>query len=95
MDIFNPYDERNEPVGVVCSDTELTVTLRDGRRITVPLWWYPTLLHATDRERADCELMPLGIHWPKIDEDISVRGLMLGNKAPDAIAPTRAPEPVE
>ena len=71
------------------SATHLTVTLRDGRAVSVPLWWYPRLFQATSDQRARYELMRLGVHWPDIDEDISVRGLLLGNKAPGA----REPEP--
>ncbi len=47
-----------EPQQVLCSDTELTVTLKDGRRITTPLWWYPRLLHAPPKQRADYGLSP-------------------------------------
>ncbi len=94
MTTFDPEDERNEPVAVACSDTQLTVTLKDGRQISAPLWWYPRLAAATPTERERYELMPLGVHWPDIDEDVSVRGLLLGNKAPGAVPPTRTPEPV-
>lgn len=88
------YDGRNEPVNVVSTGSELTVTLKDGRRIVVPLWWYPSLRQATPAQRARFALMPLGIHWPDLDEDISVRSLLLGNKAPGAVPPARTPEPV-
>lgn len=83
-------DERHRPVAVTCSDTHLTVTLKDGRTISAPLWWYPRLAQATPEQRARYQPMRLGIHWPDIDEDISVRGLLLGNKAPGA----REPAPV-
>ena len=65
--------EATEPQQVLCSDTELTVTLKDGRRITTPLWWYPRLLTATPQQRANYELSPFGVHWPDIDEDLSSR----------------------
>ena len=81
--------EATEPQRAECSDTELTVTLRDGRRITTPLWWYPRLLDATPEQRANCELSPFGVHWPEIDEDLSVAGMLRGAKAPGA----REPEP--
>lgn len=58
----------------------LTVDLSDGRSITVPLAWYPRLMHATASERKNWRLIGkgYGIHWDVIDEDISVEGLLLG-----------------
>jgi Protein of unknown function (DUF2442) len=76
--------ETTEPQQALCSDTELTVTLKDGRKITTPLWWYPRLLKATPQQRANYELSPFGIHWPEIDEDFSVAGMLRGAKAPGA-----------
>ncbi|MGD9868739.1 MAG: DUF2442 domain-containing protein, partial [Hyphomicrobiales bacterium] len=52
------------------TDTELRVTLRDGRVISTPLWWYPKLFRASPEQRANFEIMPVGIHWPEIDEDL-------------------------
>ena len=62
------------------TDTELTVDLVDGRTISVPLAWYPRLSHATPAEREHWRLIGRGegIHWPDLDEDISVEGLILG-----------------
>ena len=59
---------------------ELLVDLVDGRRISVPLAWFPRLLHASVQQRNEFELIGdgEGIHWPAVDEDISVRGLLLG-----------------
>lgn len=56
----------------------LYVHLSDEREISVPLTWFPRLLHATDEQRSDWELMGqgLGIHWEAVDEDISVAGLL-------------------
>ncbi len=58
----------------------LEVTLRDGRRISAPLEWFPRLLSATEADRAVWETCAggFGIHWPKIDEDLSVDGLLAG-----------------
>ena len=66
------------------SDDELIVILADGRRIAVPLTWFPRLLNATPKERAKFELLGggVGIHWPEIDEDLSVDGLLRGVRAP-------------
>ena len=65
---------------VETSEDELTVSLADGRRISVPLAWFPRLLNATGEERAEFRLIGggEGIHWPRVDEDISVAGLLRG-----------------
>jgi len=65
---------------VSVTDHELVVGLIDGRRIAVPLAWFPRLLHASSQQRSEFELIGdgEGIHWPDVDEDISVRGLVLG-----------------
>ena len=63
----------------VTGDT-LTVELSDGRTIAVPLAWYPRLIHATKKERGNWRLIGKGqgIHWPDLDEDVSVEGLLAG-----------------
>ncbi|MBZ5606918.1 MAG: DUF2442 domain-containing protein [Acidobacteriia bacterium] len=68
---------------VLISDDELIVTLADGRKISVPLAWFPRLLHAKPDERKNFELLGdgEGIHWPGIDEDLSVAGLLRGTPA--------------
>jgi hypothetical protein len=63
--------------------TELVVTLGDGRRIATPLDWYPRLKDASAAQRANFEIMAMGIHWPDIDEDLSVAGMLKGNRAKD------------
>jgi len=72
--------ERPRAVSVSSSDDELTVQFSDGRTVSVPLSWYPRLEHATSEERRDWELIGngTGIHWPAIDEDISVESLLRG-----------------
>ena len=64
---------------VVTSDT-LSVDLTDGRTIAVPLAWYPRLVHGTPEERNHWRLIGqgAGIHWPDLDEDISVENLLSG-----------------
>ena len=59
---------------------ELVVDLNDGRTLTVPLAWYPRLAHGTTSERSKWRLIGRGegIHWPNLDEDISVAGLVAG-----------------
>lgn len=68
-------------MSVTCSDDELRVSLTDGRSLSVPLAWFPRLAHATAAQRADYELLGegQGIHWPSVDEDISVVGLIAGH----------------
>lgn len=75
-------DARAEDVTV--TDEELIVNLKDGRTISAPLAWFPRLLHATPEQRAKWELMGEGegIHWPDVDEDLSVAGLLRGTPAP-------------
>jgi hypothetical protein len=69
---------------VIVTDDELTVHLVDGRRVSAPLVWYPRLLHATRDQRGEWELIGEGegIHWPQIDEDLSIAGILRGTRAP-------------
>lgn len=71
------------------STDALSVDLQDGRTITVPLDWYPRLLHATPRQRSNWQVCGggYGIHWPDIDEHLSTEGLLRGAPAPPHIAP--------
>ena len=70
-------------VDVKVTDDELTVQLEDGRTLAVPLVWYPRLLHGSKRERARWRFIGrgVGIHWPSLDEDISVEGLLAGRRS--------------
>jgi hypothetical protein len=63
--------------------TRLTVELDDGRTISAPLAWYPRLQHGKARERNHWRLVGTGrgIHWPDLDEDISVDGLLSGKRS--------------
>ncbi len=65
---------------VTVTDEALIVDLSDGRSISVPLAWFPRLLHGTRKERDEWRLIGEGegIHWPTLDEDISVENLILG-----------------
>ena len=69
---------------VEVTEDELRVVLADGRTVTAPLVWFPRLLEAGDAQRANWELLGdgEGIHWPDIDEDLSVAGLLRGTLAP-------------
>jgi len=68
---------------VETNDQELIVTLADGRTLTVPLVWFPRLLVATANQRRNVRLLGNGegLHWPDVDEDISVAGLLRGEAA--------------
>ena len=67
---------------VTATDAALIAELTDGRVISAPLGWYPRLVHATPTERANIELYGNGtIHWPDLDEDISVEGLLAGRRS--------------
>ena len=63
---------------ILFAEDDFTVALADGRRITVPYEWFARLANATKRERETFEFIGngIGIHWPLIDEDISVEGLL-------------------
>jgi len=65
---------------VTVTDDTLSSDLSDGRTISVPLAWYPRLLHGSIKERNDWRFIGSGsgIHWNQLDEDISVRNLILG-----------------
>ena len=71
-----------EVVGVAATETTLTAKLADGHVISVPLDWYPRLVHGAPEERNNVELYGDGtIHWPDLDEDISVEGLLAGRRS--------------
>jgi len=67
----------------------LSVALRDGRTITVPLAWYPRLFNATAAQRKNWRVAGAGygIHWPDLDEDLSTEGLLRGAPAPRPAEP--------
>lgn len=65
---------------VFFGEDELSIVLVDGRRISVPLAWFPRLLHASAEQRSRFEILGdgQGVHWPELDEDLSVAGLLQG-----------------
>lgn len=65
------------------SDDALVVDLTDGRTITMPLVWFPRLAHGTATERANWRFIRggEGVHWPELDEDISVESLLAGRRS--------------
>jgi hypothetical protein len=84
-------DASNRIADVRFDDRRMYVLLQDGREISVPLWWYPRLLHATP-QRNNWQILPFGdaLHWPDLDEDLDVRSFLIGAKAPGATPPVEA-----
>jgi uncharacterized protein DUF2442 len=70
------------------TDDMLSVDLEDGRTIAVPIGWYPRLAYGTPEERAKFQISGAGygLHWPDLDEDIGVEGLLLGKKSSESQA---------
>jgi hypothetical protein len=69
-------------------EDSLVVDLVDGRTIAVPLAWYPRLLHGSNEERKNFEIIGDGayIHWPDLDEDLTVMGLLAGRRSGESLA---------
>lgn len=82
-------DARAQRVSV--AEDALVVELVDGRTISVPLTWYPRLAHGIEAERENWRLIGEGegIHWPDLDEDISVEGLLTGRRSGETHASLR------
>ena len=68
-------------------DDRLVVELSDGRILGTPVRWYPRLLNATAAQRERWELLGpgIGIHWPEVDEDLSLAGMIAGRAAPGVV----------
>jgi hypothetical protein len=86
-DAFSPMSRPNpnERIkDVRANEDALSADLIDGRTITVPLAWFPRLLHATSEQRNNWQVSAagFGIHWPDVDEDVSSEGLLRGTPAP-------------
>lgn len=64
------------------TNNTLTVSIADGRTISVPINWYPRLVYGTPQERANYQISGAGygLHWPDLDEDIGLEGLLLGKR---------------
>lgn len=73
-------------VRVTVTDDTISVDIEDGRTVSVPIGWYPRLAHGTPEERAAFQISGAGygIHWPDLDEDIGVEGLLLGKKSTES-----------
>ena len=75
-------------IQVTVTDDTLSVDLEDGRTIAVPIGWFPRLAYGTATERTNVEIAGagFGLHWPDLDEDIGVEGLLLGKKSNESPA---------
>lgn len=75
-------------VSLTVTDDTLSVDLEDGRSISIPIVWYPRLTHGTPEERANFQIggAGYGIHWPDLDEDIGIEGMLLGKKSTESPA---------
>ena len=78
-----------ELVNIDFGQHEMTLRFADGGTASAPYWWYPRLRDASPAQRRNWELSGTGrgIHWPEIDEDLSVVGILEGRKAPGAVPP--------
>ena len=71
---------------IAITENNFTVSLADGRTITVPLEWFPRLVHASAAERENWRLIGQGegLHWPDLDEDINIHDLLLGRRSAES-----------
>ena len=78
--------ELSNAVRVKVDDESIDVVLEDGRKISLPVSWYPRLLHGTQKERDNYRLIGngIGIHWPGLEEDISIQGLLAGHHSQES-----------
>ena len=79
-------ERASEPlaIGLEVTDDELIVSLADGRKLSVPIVWYPRLANASPLQRRNWKVTGpgVGFHWPDVDEDLSVEGMLRGAPAP-------------
>jgi hypothetical protein len=75
-------------VRATVTDDTVSVDLEDGRTIAVPIGWYPRLAHGTPAERANMQISGAGygLHWPELDEDIGIEGLIVGKQSTESTA---------
>ncbi len=81
-------DQDPVAASVETTETHLVIHLADGRLLSVPLEWYPRLLHGTAEERANCsiELDGFALRWPDLDEDLNIEGLLAGKRSGESQA---------
>ena len=84
---FSPANSRTpQAIAVAITDDAVSIDLLDGRTLSVPIVWYPRLAHGTPTERANWRLIGRGegIHWPDLDEDLSVDSLLAGRASQES-----------
>jgi hypothetical protein len=74
-----------EPASAHVTDDSVIVELKDGRTIVTPIEWYPRLVHGTPVERNKVEICALGIHWPELNEDLSIEGMLAGRRSSESL----------
>ena len=80
-------DPELRAVALEVTNDDLVVDLTDGRRLLVPISWFPRLANATPEQRRNWRFIGsgMGFHWPEVDEDLSVKGLLQGCPAPGGV----------
>ena len=80
-------DPELRAVALEVTSDDLVVDLTDGRRLLVPISWFPRLANATPEQRRNWRFIGggMGLHWPEVDEDLSVKGLLQGCPAPGGV----------
>ncbi len=75
-------------ISVRIDDNDLSLDLEDSRTVSVPIGWYPRLSYGMPAERANFQISSAGygVHWPDLDEDIGIEGLLLGKKSTESLA---------
>ena len=75
-------------VSVTVTDDTVSVDLEDGRTIAVPIGWYPRLAYGTPAKRVNVQISGAGygMHWPELDEDIGIEGLLVGKQSTESAA---------
>jgi hypothetical protein len=73
-------------LNVSVTDDTLSVDLEDGRTVSIPIGWYPRLANGTAAERANFQISGAGygVHWPDLDEDIGIEGMLLGKRSTES-----------
>ena len=73
-------------VRATVTDDTLSVDMEDGRTVSVPIGWFPRLVHGNASERANVQISGAGygLHWPDLEEDIGVEGLLLGKRSAES-----------
>lgn len=82
-------DDTLQIESVDVDDEHLHVRLKDGRRLSMPLWWSPRLLAATKKQRRQWRILPFGdaLEWEELDEHLSIKGILRGKPPREAVRP--------